>query len=149
MAREGKLSRMITEETIRLELNAPLEWQKSLEEADDDDDVPFPSAQEQRERVIGELVEILLPSGIIQHQGRVTGDLVNRDCAVCHAEDDETPPPFELARYVPGGVMPELVDVIPSRLGGRLEVATDGRLELLRDRDPSSSYKALAEEQTP
>lgn len=83
------------------------------------------------------------------HHNVVHGDLVNRDCTVCHAEDDETPPPFELAHYVPGGVVPELVDVVPSRLGGRLEVAADGRLELLRDRDPSSSYKALAEEQTP
>ena len=80
------------------------------------------------------------------HHNVVHGSLVNRDCAVCHAEDGKLPNPFELARYLPGDVMPETVPGVQGGLGGRMEVTADGRLELRRDRDPSSYYKALTEE---
>ncbi len=78
MAREGKLSRIITEETIRLELNAPLEWQNLLGEPEEED-TSLPTIQERREQIIAELVEILMPSGLLQHRGRVLTDLINRE----------------------------------------------------------------------
>ncbi|RKZ28081.1 hypothetical protein DRQ36_10930 [bacterium] len=79
MAREGKLSRIITTETIRLELNTPLEWLRKIEEAENGAGTELPSPREMREQIIGELVEILLPSGAIRHQGRVFTALVNRE----------------------------------------------------------------------
>jgi hypothetical protein len=83
------------------------------------------------------------------HHNVVHGDLVNRDCSLCHAGDGKKPEPFELAAYVPGGVMPELPGGAEDQRDARLEVATDGRLMLVRNRDPAASYKALAKEQEP
>jgi len=79
MAREGKISRILLEECIRGELRAPFEGQKAIEEAVEGEETPLPSPERQREEIIGELVEILLPSGEIQHQGRIYTDLVNRE----------------------------------------------------------------------
>ncbi len=72
------------------------------------------------------------------------GDRVNRECARCHPETPQDLAAFELAPYVPGRVLPELVaDPTSIRLDGELQIGADGRLWLQPALGPAASYQAL------
>ena len=76
---ECKISRILCIDCIRLELNAPREWQERLADVEDEDEITLPPLRERREQVIAELVELLLPVGVVQHRGRVYNDLIFRE----------------------------------------------------------------------
>jgi len=79
MAKEAKISRIISPESIRLELETPLRWFDIAAATPDDEEPILPSPREMREQVIAELLELLLPSGVIQHEGRLFNDLIFRE----------------------------------------------------------------------
>jgi len=56
------------------------------------------------------------------------GDWVVRDCQVCHNHDSRLAQPIQLARYVPGGVMPEFVKDTNVSSSGELRAGKDGAL---------------------
>jgi mannitol/fructose-specific phosphotransferase system IIA component (Ntr-type) len=79
IARESKISRIISFETIRLELETPAKWHELLEYTNDEEPFSLPSPIEQKEAIITELVDVLKPSGVIQHKIRLINDLINRE----------------------------------------------------------------------
>jgi len=78
MAKEAKISRIIIEETIKLELEKPLEWLEQKELAEDPNDFQLPREQILAD-IICELVTVLRPTDKIQHEGRLFTDLFNRE----------------------------------------------------------------------
>jgi hypothetical protein len=72
------------------------------------------------------------------------GDQVNRDCAACHPENQQEPPGFELAPYVPGSVKPVLMhDTTEITLDGTWETFRDGRLMFVPQHGVAQSWQAL------
>lgn len=69
---------MLNIETMRLELERPREWCELLEENEGDESV-LPTKEKMRELIIEELVEVICPSGNIQHQRKILIDLINRE----------------------------------------------------------------------
>ena len=51
-----------------------------------------------------------------------------RDCQTCHSEESLLAQPFQLAAYLPGGVMPQFVKDTNAVTSGELYVAQDGSL---------------------
>jgi hypothetical protein len=68
------------------------------------------------------------------HHNITHGALVNRDCSTCHAEPGEAPRRFQVADYLPGGVMPEPLAGEQVRYDGSWQLSGDGRLEFVRER---------------
>lgn len=66
------------------------------------------------------------PYGI--HHSVTTGTWALRDCGSCHGQSSRLTQPFELASYMPGNVMPQLVGDAPTSLVGTLHQADDGAL---------------------
>lgn len=79
MAKVSKISRIISVDNIRLELQCPQAWREIIEHTPPDEEPELPSAQKMREQIIAELVELLLPSEVVQHQGRLCQDLIFRE----------------------------------------------------------------------
>ncbi len=79
MAKVSKISRIITVDNIRLHLESPEAWREIIEHTPPDEEPELPSTQEMREQIIAELVELLLPSEAVQHQGRLCQDLIFRE----------------------------------------------------------------------
>jgi octaheme c-type cytochrome (tetrathionate reductase family) len=76
------------------------------------------------------------------HHNVTHGELVNRDCSVCHPEEDAAPGGFNLSPYIPGNVMPEKAAGEEITLDGRWEISEAGKLILLRNRGAAESYRA-------
>lgn len=84
------------------------------------------------------------------HHNVTHGALVNRDCTTCHAEQDVPPRRFEVAGYLPGGVMPEPLGGEQVRYDGSWQVTTDGRLEFVLERGIGDSFgEAAGQEDKP
>ena len=62
------------------------------------------------------------------HHGVATGTWAVRDCADCHGPESRVATAMELARYVPGGVLPTLVADANVRWDGTMSVDGAGRL---------------------
>jgi len=80
------------------------------------------------------------------HHNVTHGSLVNRDCTVCHPDQDAGLGEFELSPYVPGGVIPKNAAGEQVTLDGTWEITEDGRLMLFRKRGAAASYQALKAE---
>jgi hypothetical protein len=78
------------------------------------------------------------------HHNITHGALVNRDCASCHSDKDAPARRFEVAGYLPGGVMPEPLGGEQVRYDGSWEVSADGRLEFVRERGIGDSFGEAA-----
>ena len=77
------------------------------------------------------------------HHNVTHGELVNRDCNVCHPQEDAAPGNFELSHYIPpGNVMPQKATGEKIILDGRWEVTEAGKLILVRNRGAAESYRA-------
>jgi octaheme c-type cytochrome (tetrathionate reductase family) len=80
----------------------------------------------------------------IHHNVR-RGEQVLRDCAACHAEDARSLRTFDIAPFVPGGVLPEPAqETTGITLNGELRVTADGHLELAPRHDAAHSWRAHA-----
>ncbi len=79
MAKESKISRIITVDNIRLQLEAPMAWQEIIEHTPPDEEPALPEPRDMREQIIAELIDLLLPAEVIQHQGRLHNDLIFRE----------------------------------------------------------------------
>lgn len=62
------------------------------------------------------------------HHGVATGNWAVRDCGECHGEESRVSMPIELAAYVPGGVLPEMIGDANVRWDGRMSLDVAGRL---------------------
>ena len=73
------------------------------------------------------------------------GDRVNRDCLACHPEESQpSAVDFPLAPYLPGGVVPTLLeDATQIALDGELRTKRDGGLVLSSQRGAAASYQKL------
>ncbi len=72
------------------------------------------------------------------------GDQVNRDCAVCHPQDQAKLPSFELAPYLPDGVKPVLQqDSANIVLAGKRRTGADGRLLFAPTRGVAESWQSI------
>jgi len=85
------------------------------------------------------------------HHSVTHGDQVGRDCSGCHEPDKSkavqtAEPEFELAPYVPGGVVPSQLAGEGVRLEGEWQVTADGRLVFKRARSLATSYQRLKQE---
>lgn len=56
------------------------------------------------------------------------GEWAIRDCQICHTEDSQLAQDYELASYLPGGVMPEFLGEADISASGSLIVNADGGL---------------------
>jgi mannitol/fructose-specific phosphotransferase system IIA component (Ntr-type) len=79
MAKESRISRIIGVDNIRLQLQAPMAWQEIIECTPPDEEPCLPSPRDMREQIIAELIDLILPSEVIQHQGRLYNDLIFRE----------------------------------------------------------------------
>ena len=71
------------------------------------------------------------------------GNLVNRDCARCHSEDEPGMAAFTMSPYLPGNVEPSLVtDTTDIVLDGRFMPDEDGALQFVPEHDAAQSYRA-------
>jgi hypothetical protein len=80
------------------------------------------------------------------HHNVTHGELVSKDCSVCHPEKHAAPDRFELARYVPGNVLPEEVVGEAVLFDGKWEIDEAGKLIFTRSRGAAQSYQALKAE---
>ncbi|MGC8643799.1 MAG: hypothetical protein ACP5XB_28395 [Isosphaeraceae bacterium] len=62
------------------------------------------------------------------HHGVATGTYAVRECAECHSRESRVNASIELARYVPGGILPTLVADANTRCDGQMTIDTSGRL---------------------
>ncbi|HDR91127.1 MAG TPA: PTS sugar transporter subunit IIA [candidate division Zixibacteria bacterium] len=79
MAKEARISRIITVENITLQLEAPLAWQDIIAQTAPEEEPDLPDPRDMREQIIAELIDLLLPAEVIQHQGRLYTDLIFRE----------------------------------------------------------------------
>jgi mannitol/fructose-specific phosphotransferase system IIA component (Ntr-type) len=78
MAKEARISRLLTTETVQLHLKKPREWNELIVEFGEED-ANLPSIKERREQIIEELTDLLMPSGNVQHRNKLLIDLINRE----------------------------------------------------------------------
>ena len=62
------------------------------------------------------------------HHGVATGSYAVRDCGECHGSESRVTASIELARYVPGGVLPAVVADANIQWDGTMSVDGAGRL---------------------
>jgi hypothetical protein len=75
------------------------------------------------------------------------GDRVNRDCMVCHPDEEQPGAEFELASYVPGGVKPTLIDDMTQiALDGAVQITPNGALIFASDRGAAASYQKILQD---
>ncbi len=79
------------------------------------------------------------------HHNVTHGNLVNRDCTVCHEQKPAEPTSFELSPYLPGNVLPQKVVGEGLTLDGKPTLMEDGSLKFIRDRPLSDIYQMLRE----
>jgi hypothetical protein len=80
------------------------------------------------------------------HHNVTHGELVNRDCSVCHPDKDAGPDQFELSPYVPGKVMPEKATGETVIFDGEWKITEGGKLIFTRNRGVVQTYQALKAE---
>ena len=79
MAKVSKISRILRVDSVRLELETPEKYRRIIEVAPAGEERDIPPIRERREKLIQELVGLLEPTGLIQHRGRLTFDLICRE----------------------------------------------------------------------
>lgn len=77
------------------------------------------------------------------HHNVTHGDLVSRDCTVCHEEQQAGQADFELSPYLPGNVLPQKVVGEGLTLDGEWKVTKNGRLIFERKRPLADGYRML------
>jgi thiosulfate reductase cytochrome b subunit len=62
------------------------------------------------------------------HHAVATDEWVVRDCQTCHSDAGRIDQPIQLASYIPGGVLPDVVQVAGTDVEGELKIEEDGSL---------------------